>query len=320
VKKMILLYLWSGPPAINPGIYLLSIPQMADDLDIPEKTGARHFRDLANGGWFVYDLQSRLVFFPKWCDYDVPRNVNTIKSFVHHCKELPPSSLILRFVETLRPYANQHGIDVDAELAEQIENCSGTESELLGNKTVVIPATVSSEQLAVNSEQREKVGSGTNGGSNTTRQPNEERASLSPSPSEFSSLKDEELDTKKPKHFAEILKRTLARYNKRIQDIKPPGRPILQLSTNAIETFMACLRQGEFAVPDLFKAIDGCLSSKWHRERGSRMTFGVIFKDADAVNGLILSADKPEIDDLGEPIRKTVDQGIYGTENARQRE
>lgn len=111
--KILLLYLWTGPDATNPGLYYISVGTISDDLEIPVETVRERLGILSQDGWLYYDADARVVFLPKWDKFDPPENGNVCKSFKSHVAELPDTELTGYFLTTLKPYCERFNIPLD---------------------------------------------------------------------------------------------------------------------------------------------------------------------------------------------------------------
>ncbi len=114
--KILLLYLWTGPDAVNPGIYYISTATIADDLGTVTETVRERLGILSRDGWLYYDFDARVVFLPKWDKFDPPENGNVCKSFKAHVAELPDTKLTGYFITTLKPYCERFNIPLDIQL------------------------------------------------------------------------------------------------------------------------------------------------------------------------------------------------------------
>lgn len=108
--KLFLFYLWTCPDAITPGIYYIGPGTIADDLDTDTVTVLERLRNGMRNGWFKYDETARIIFFPKWADYDPPPNANTVISYIRHVLDLPESQLRYEFAKTLEPYIQRYSV------------------------------------------------------------------------------------------------------------------------------------------------------------------------------------------------------------------
>lgn len=114
--KILLLYLWTGPDAVNPGIYYISTATIADDLGTVTETVRERLGILSRDGWLYYDFDARVVFLPKWDKFDPPENGNVCKSFKAHVADLPDTKLTGYFITTLKPYCERFNIPLDIQL------------------------------------------------------------------------------------------------------------------------------------------------------------------------------------------------------------
>lgn len=110
VDKLVLLYLWTAPDSVNPGIYYINIPTVADDLRYDSGIIRESFLRLAKDNWFWYDMDERVVFFPKWTEYDPPYNKNVVVSYLRWANELAQSKLSAYFLWTLKPFVESYGL------------------------------------------------------------------------------------------------------------------------------------------------------------------------------------------------------------------
>lgn len=282
-QQLLLLYLWTGPEAINPGFYYIGVPTIADDLPFSEKTVRSSLKSLEAQGWFRYDSRAKVIFFPKWADYDRPKNPSVVISYLNHVKDLPDTELKGEFLKTLMPYLQQFNVSLSEELGG-----------LCGHKPESIPAQSEHKSESMRATLIHSYSD-----------------TLSSVVRPYSSLSDKELDNENPEHHGEILQRLLDYYNERLSDIDERTFCRNVLTRSEIDDFEACLRQGA----DLQKcraAIDGCLGCKYSREN-HQLKFGTIFKP-DRVGRYIALAKKPEVDDSGKEIIKQKEpQGtLYG--------
>jgi len=107
-----LLYLWTSPESDTPGIYYISIPTIADDLGISIRMVEQRLRYGIKEGWLMYDFECRIIFFPKWFEYDPPSNANTVISYKNKARDLPESNLIPLYLKTLIPYAIRYNVPI----------------------------------------------------------------------------------------------------------------------------------------------------------------------------------------------------------------
>lgn len=110
LDKLILLYLWTSPESANPGIYYISIVTVADDLRNDSRMIRESFERLIRRGWFMYDFDERVIFFPKWADYDPPHNKNVVISYAKRVNDLPITKLTSYYLWTLKPFLECYGI------------------------------------------------------------------------------------------------------------------------------------------------------------------------------------------------------------------
>mgnify|MGYP001163214697 CR=1 FL=1 len=142
--KLILLYLWTSPDSTNPGIYYISIPTVADDLGHHADMVTASFHALIKDGWFMYDFEERVIFFPKWSEYDPPFNDSVVKSYISWAKELPKTVLTNYYLWTLKPYSDQYGITLphDDGMMPALcpPSCPPSDSDSSSNSDTQIPA------------------------------------------------------------------------------------------------------------------------------------------------------------------------------------
>lgn len=112
----------------------------------------------------------------------------------------------------------------------------------------------------------------------------------------------------------EIFNQLLEYYNQRVTEIGKSTLRLLVLDGKPRVNLSACLQQKPFTLEELKKAVDGCLSSKWRRERPERMMFSAIFKDAETVSSFIEAAKQPQVDDKGNDIEGEYDSGSSMTQ------
>lgn len=110
IDKLVLLYLWTAPDSVNPGIYYISIPTVADDLRYDTGIIRESFRRLTQDNWFWYDADERVVFLPKWYEYDPPFNKNVVVSYLRWANELSQTKLSAYFLWTLKPYVEFYNL------------------------------------------------------------------------------------------------------------------------------------------------------------------------------------------------------------------
>ncbi|MEE9401635.1 MAG: hypothetical protein V3V47_00400 [Desulfobacteria bacterium] len=108
--KLFLLYLWTAPDANMPGLYYISPGTIADDLETDTDTIRERLRNGSGNGWFNYDEKARLIFFPKWTNYDPPPNKNTVTSYTRQLLDLPESALRDCYARTLEPYIKRYAV------------------------------------------------------------------------------------------------------------------------------------------------------------------------------------------------------------------
>jgi hypothetical protein len=280
-QQLLLLYLWTGPEVINPGVYYIGVPTIADDLPFSEKSVRSSLKSLEAQGWFRYDSRAKVIFFPKWADYDRPKNQSVIISYLNHVKDLPDTELKGEFLKTLMPYLQQFSVSLPEELVG-----------LCGHKPESMPAQ--SEHKS-ESMRATLIHSYSDALSNAVRP--------------YSSLSEEELDNENPEHRGEILQRVLDYYNERLKDIGERTFCRDVLTRDEIGDFEGCLRQGVDS-GECKTAIDGCFACKYNREN-RQLKFGTIFKP-DRIGRYVALAKKPEVDDAGDEIAKRAEHhGIY---------
>lgn len=108
--QLFLLYLWTGPDATTPGMYYISPGTIADDLETDVDTVRQRLQNGIGNGWFHYDEKARVIFFPKWTEYDPPANKNTVISYMRQLLDLPNSPLSRLYADTLEPYIKRYGV------------------------------------------------------------------------------------------------------------------------------------------------------------------------------------------------------------------
>ncbi len=169
--KMLLLYLWTGPDASNPGIYYISLGTIADDLETVTETVRERLGILFRNDWINYDFDARVVFLPKWDKFDPPENGNVCKSFIAHVAELPDTKLSGYFLTTLKPYCERFHIPLDERLCiplpepnangiaiqEQEQEQEHKQGEPQKTELHTIQTTPSAPTVILDKETREKM-------------------------------------------------------------------------------------------------------------------------------------------------------------------
>lgn len=111
--QRVLMYLWTGPENDHPGLYYITYSTVADDLATDVETVKEWFAKLIKDDWFEYDEEARLIFFPKWWEYDPPANGNVVIGAYRYAADCPTSPLKFRFCTDLVTYAQRFNITLD---------------------------------------------------------------------------------------------------------------------------------------------------------------------------------------------------------------
>lgn len=117
--QRMLLYLWTAPDSDMPGLYYVSPGTIADDLGTDTSTVIELLRNGSANGWFKYDFEARVIFFPKWTDYDPPPNPNTVSSYMRQLLDMPDSELCHCYAQTLEPFRQRYTVRLPEPFEEQ---------------------------------------------------------------------------------------------------------------------------------------------------------------------------------------------------------
>jgi len=136
--KLLLLYLWTHPEGKNPGIAIINVATIVSDLESidPESCDPATYNEvvrcvrgrleeLITQGWFKYDWKTKVVFLPKWADYQQPQNKNVVTSFLNYALDLPKCELVTEFLESLRPFADKFEVEIPNLQSDKELNSSG---------------------------------------------------------------------------------------------------------------------------------------------------------------------------------------------------
>lgn len=122
-ERLLLTYLWSCPAGENSSsIFYLALPTIADDLGTDTETVTRTVRQMVSDGWFEYDFEARVFFFPRQIEFDSPDNPNILKAFIKRSLELPDTPLLLKYYQQLKPFLERFAEGFPKPLTEQVLN------------------------------------------------------------------------------------------------------------------------------------------------------------------------------------------------------
>ena len=99
--KALTLYLLSGPQTNRLGLYKLSIPTAADDLDTVPETLSKRIANVCDTFGWRFDPDARVFYIPSFWTWNPPENPKVLKGCLKDLNEIPPSPLIDTFANNL---------------------------------------------------------------------------------------------------------------------------------------------------------------------------------------------------------------------------
>lgn len=90
------------------GLFVFSIAQACEDLDIDRETFAKRFGNVCQTLNWVWDSTSRVVFLPTWWKYNQPDNPNSLKGCLDDAHDLPQTLLLKEFCSSGKYLQKKH--------------------------------------------------------------------------------------------------------------------------------------------------------------------------------------------------------------------
>lgn len=104
IDQLAWLYILTGPDSNRIGLYQFSVARAAEDIGIDTASVRRSLDVITKFGLAYYDDQSRLIFIPKWLEYNEPSGANQAIGLLEDVGDFGthPFAKAARFLITLR--------------------------------------------------------------------------------------------------------------------------------------------------------------------------------------------------------------------------
>jgi hypothetical protein len=102
--QLVWIYMLTGPDSNRIGLYQFSIARASEDIGIETASVRRSIDVIMSSGMAFYDDHSRLIFIPKWLEYNEPSGANQAVGLLDDVEDFGshPFAKAVRFLITLR--------------------------------------------------------------------------------------------------------------------------------------------------------------------------------------------------------------------------
>jgi hypothetical protein len=152
-QKVVALYLLTGPPTNNVGLYRLSLSDASEDFKTPRDTFRRQFTTVLKALDWRYDDETRLLWIPEWLTINAPQSPNVVKGWGTTMGELPDCPLKAEALLALQRFIHQKGPAFQEAFAKAFPMASSAPSAKTSVKPPALTPSPSPERERLPREQ-----------------------------------------------------------------------------------------------------------------------------------------------------------------------